>query len=78
MAPQSLVTKDLLTLDPAGLLPKILSRVRFGGVGVRVDPESGCLIDENRRFLLMMAKPVRPAQDLEFNRLLKELIVPFV
>jgi predicted RND superfamily exporter protein len=70
MAPQSLVTKDLLTLDPVGFLPKILSKVRFGGVGVRVDPESGCLIDENRRFLLMMAKPVRPAQDLEFDRLL--------
>ncbi len=68
MAPQSLVTKDLLRLDPAGLLPRILSRVRLGGVGVSVDPDTGCLIDPNRRFLLMMAKPVRPAQDLEFDR----------
>jgi predicted RND superfamily exporter protein len=74
MAPQSLVTKDLLTLDPVGFLPKILSKVRFGGVGVRVDPESGCLIDENQRFLLMMAKPVRPAQDLAFDRLLMAAI----
>ncbi len=70
MAPQSLVTKDLLRLDPAGLLPKILAKVRFGGVGVRVDPDTGCLIDDGRRFLLMMAKPVRPAQDLEFDRYL--------
>jgi predicted RND superfamily exporter protein len=68
MAPQSLVTKDLLRLDPVGLLPRILSRVRFGGVGVSVDPDTGCLIDEGGRFLLMMAKPVRPAQDLEFDR----------
>jgi len=68
MAPQSVVTKDLLRLDPFGLLPKILSKVRFGGVGVRVDPETGCLIDDGRRFLLMMAKPVGPAQDLKFDR----------
>ena len=70
MAPQSLVTKDLLRLDPMGMLPKILARVRFGGVGVRVDPDTGCLIDEGRRFLLVIAKPVRPAQDLEFDRFL--------
>lgn len=68
MAPQSMVTKQLLTLDPAGLLPRILTRVKFGGVGVRVDPDTGCLIDADQRFLLMMAKPIRPAQDLEFDR----------
>jgi predicted RND superfamily exporter protein len=68
MAPQSLVTKDLLRRDPVGLLPRILSRVRLGGVGVSVDPDTGCLIDDGGRFLLMMAKPVRPAQDLEFDR----------
>ncbi len=72
MAPQSLVTKDLLRLDPMGLLPRILARVKLGGVGVSVDPETGCLIDGNRRFLLIMAKPVRPAQDLEFDRELVE------
>jgi predicted RND superfamily exporter protein len=68
IAPQSLVTKELLRLDPAGLLPRILSRVRLGGVGVSVDPDTGCLIDPNRQLMLMMAKPVRPAQDLEFDR----------
>lgn len=70
MAPQGVVTKELLKIDPAGLLPRILSRVRFGGVGVRVDPQTGCLIDPGQRFLLMMAKPTRPAQDLEFDRAL--------
>jgi predicted RND superfamily exporter protein len=63
-----MVTKELIRLDPFGLLPRILTRVKFGGVGVSVDPETGCLIDEGGRFLLMMAKPVRPAQDLEFDR----------
>jgi predicted RND superfamily exporter protein len=71
MAPQSVVTKNLLRLDPFGLLPRILSKIRFGGVGVRVDPETGCLIDDGRRFLLMMAKPTGPAQDLKFDRRLK-------
>ena len=70
MAPQSVVTKNLLSLDPAGMLPRILSKIRFGGVGVRVDPETGCLIDGGRRFLLMMAKPAGPAQDLKFDRML--------
>ena len=70
MAPQSVVTKDFLRLDPAGMLPRILSKIRFGGVGVRVDPETGCLIDSGRRFLLMMAKPTSPAQDLNFDRAL--------
>ncbi len=70
MAPQSVVTKNLLRLDPFGLLPKILSKIRFGGVGVRVDPETGCLIDDGRRFLLMIAKPIGPAQDLKFDRML--------
>jgi predicted RND superfamily exporter protein len=68
VAPQSLVTKDLIRLDPAGLLPRILRKIKFGGVGVSVDPDTGCLIDESRKFLLMMAKPIRPAQDLEFDR----------
>ena len=41
MAPQSLVIKDFLRLDPVGLLPRILGKVRFGGVGVRVACPSG-------------------------------------
>ncbi len=72
MAPQGLMTKDLLRLDPVGLLPRILKRVKFGNVGVSVDPDTGCLIDPGGRFLLLMAKPVRPAQDLDFDRELVE------
>jgi predicted RND superfamily exporter protein len=68
MTPQSLVTKELIRVDPMGLLPRILAKVKLGGIGLRVDPETGCLIDDERRYLLMMAKPVRPAQDLSFDR----------
>lgn len=70
LAPQGLVTKELLRIDPFGLLPRILEHVRFGGVGVRIDPSTGCLVDPGRTMMLMMAKPQRPAPDLKFDRLL--------
>jgi len=70
LAPQGLVTKELLRVDPFGLLPRILERVRFGGVGVRIDPTTGCLVDPGRTMMLMLAKPTRPAPDLDFDRLL--------
>ena len=70
MAPQSMVTKHLLRLDPLGLVPDILDRISFGGVGAKVDAETGCLISEDGSALLMVAKPVAPAQDLAFNEML--------
>ncbi len=70
LAPQSIATKDVLSRDPMGLLASILAKARFGGVGLKVDSETGCLIDEDRRLLLMLVKPVRPAQDLDFDRML--------
>ncbi len=73
-APQSVVTKELLRLDPMGLLPRILGRVRFGGMGVRVDPETGCLMSADRDLLLMLAKPIGPAQDLVFDRRLADAL----
>jgi len=71
LAPQSMVTKEFLRADPMGLLYGILARARFGGVGVSVDPETGCLIDPQRRMLLMVARPAGPPQNLDFDRLLE-------
>jgi predicted exporter len=68
LAPQSLVTKQLIRIDPMGLLPRLLARIRLGGVGVSVDSETGWLIDSERRMLLMLARPNGPAQDLDFDR----------
>lgn len=68
VAPQSVATKDLLRRDPMGLLPRLLDRVRVGGVGVRVDPETGCLLDDSKQRLLLLAKPIAPAQDIKFNQ----------
>ncbi len=68
MTPQSLLTKDLIRLDPMSLLPGILTRVKIGGVGLSVDSESGCMIDSGGELLLLLAKPIRPAQDIDFDR----------
>ncbi len=68
MAPQGAVVKSTVTLDPFGLVPELMSRVRLGGIGASVDSETGALIDAEGRMLLMLARPVRPAQDLVFNR----------
>jgi uncharacterized protein len=68
LAPQGLVAKELLRADPFGLLPRILEHVRFGGVGARLDPATGCMVDSRRTMLLMLAKPVRPAPDIRFDR----------
>jgi len=71
LAPQGTVMKEILRLDPFLLLPKILDRTRVGGIGARFDPETGYLIDPGKRHLLMLARPVRPAQDIAFDRVLE-------
>jgi len=68
MAPQGLMTKEAIRADPFGLLPRLLSRVRLGGIEVSADPETGVLIDPQGRLLLMLARPIKAAQDLAFNR----------
>ncbi len=66
--PQGLVAKNLLREDPLGLLPDLLGRIKIGGLGAHFDPATGYMIDPGRHLLLMLARPVRPAQDLEFDR----------
>jgi len=68
MAPQGLMTKEVIKADPFGLLPHLFSRVRLGGIEVSADPETGVLIDPQGRLLLMLARPIKGAQDLGFNR----------
>lgn len=69
-APQGLLTEELLRIDPLDLLPSVVQRVRPGSLGIKVDPTTGCLLDAERRYLLVLAKPTGPAQDLAFDRVL--------
>lgn len=75
LTPQSMMTKDLLRLDPMALLTGVLAKARFGGAGLNVDPTTGYLIDTDQSMLLMLARPIRPAQDLAFDRILVDGLV---
>lgn len=57
-----------LTLDPMGVWPLVGPRLGIRGLSARFDSETGYIIDPGRRYLLMLAKPVRPATDLPFGR----------
>jgi predicted RND superfamily exporter protein len=68
VAPQGMVAKELVRVDLLGVVPRLSSRLTVGGLDTAVDPETGYLIDSEGRFLLMLARPVKPAQDLPFDR----------
>ncbi len=72
--PQGMALKRWLRVDPAGLLSRLLGRVRTGDVGATFDPETGYMVDPGRRYVLLLAKPTGPAQDIVFDaRLMAEL-----
>ncbi len=68
LAPQGVASKELIRLDPMGLLPEVFKTLRLGDVGARFDADTGYLVDRDRSMLLLLVKPVGPAQDIEFDR----------
>lgn len=73
-SPQGLALKRWLRVDPAGLLYRILGRARTGDVGATFDPDTGYMVDPGQRYVLLLAKPTGPAQDIVFDaRLMSEL-----
>ncbi len=66
-SPQGMALKGLIRLDPAGLIPQLLGRVRTGDVGATFDADTGYMVDPGRRFVLVVAKPTGPAQDIVFD-----------
>lgn len=68
VAPQGVMAKEILRIDPFGVAPLLMSRVKIGGIEVSADPDTGVLIDPEGRMLLMLARPVKPAQNLDFDR----------
>ncbi len=65
--PQSLATKNVIKLDPLGFSHLFLDRVTAARSGLAVDWSSGYLLSRDHRMLLMLAKPVRPPQDVDFS-----------
>jgi len=73
-SPLVLTQKQVLLRDPLNVAPLLLRQADLSGLGERFHQETGYLIDDRERLLLMLVKPVRPAADLAFDRqLLAEL-----
>lgn len=72
--PQALARKELMTLDPFGLAEVFLDRLAGGSGGLGVDLSTGHYLSQDRRLLLLLAKPIRPAQDIAFSEHLDEVV----
>jgi predicted exporter len=72
--PQSLALKRLVRLDPLGLSEVFLDRLSTARVGLSLDRTSGYLLSRDQRMLLILGKPVRPPQDVQFNRRLVQVV----
>jgi uncharacterized protein len=66
--PQSIAVKELVRHDPFNLLPIVLERFRGAGGSFDFDLSTGYYVSGDRSTMLVLARPVRPAQDIPFAR----------
>lgn len=66
--PQGSAAKRLLTLDPFGLAEVFLGRIGESRGAIGVDWGSGYYVSRDHRLLLLLAKPIGPPQDVEFDQ----------
>ena len=57
-----------MMVDPFGLTPLILERIETGRGGMQVDWASGYYLSRDHRLMLVLVKPTRPPQDIDFDR----------
>ncbi|HVR30848.1 MAG TPA: MMPL family transporter [Thermoanaerobaculia bacterium] len=65
--PQSMIAKRLIRIDPIGLADVFLERLSGTRGALRVDLSSGFFLSSDRRLLLLLAKPIHPAQSFAFT-----------
>lgn len=65
--PQAIALKQLTQLDPYGLAETLLGQLRGSRGSIAIDWQSGYYLSGDRRLLLVLAKPIKPAQDVEFD-----------
>lgn len=65
--PTSMVVKKLLEEDPFLISPLLLEEVLRSRGPLKVDLESGTYLARDGSALLIIAKPARPAQDVDFD-----------
>jgi predicted RND superfamily exporter protein len=66
--PQAVAMRDLLKLDPLGVANVFLDRLVSRRGPLAVDWASGRYLSRDQRLLLLLGKPVKPPQDIDFNR----------
>jgi uncharacterized protein len=66
--PQSIVLRDIVRLDPLGLSEVLIQRVESSRGGMAVDWTSGYFLSQDQQLLLLVVKPKRPPQDIDFNQ----------
>ncbi len=57
-----------MRLDPLGLAELFLDRVTGAREGLAIDWASGYLLSRDHEMFLILAKPNRPPQDVDFSR----------
>lgn len=65
--PHGMLAKELATRDPLGFLPLLLRRVSATPSSLKIDFASGYYLAEDHTIALVLAKPVRPPQDIGFD-----------
>lgn len=65
--PQSVALEDLVKLDPFGLAEILLGRLEATRGELAVDWTSGYYLSRDHRLLLLLAQPIKPPQDTEFD-----------
>ena len=68
LTPSSFPLKTLVEKDPFNILPLIKDRLLKRGGNLRLYPFDGYYLCEDRSMLLMIARPIKPAQDLAFGK----------
>ncbi len=68
LTPQGMAVKELAKLDPLGLSTIFLDRLNASRGSLNVDWTSGYYLSRDHRLLLILAEPVRPPQNIQFNR----------
>ena len=72
--PQAIAIKSLMMLDPLGVSEVFLGRLTSTRAGLSVDWASGYFLSRDRQILLIMAKPTKSAQDVDFAKVLVEVV----
>ncbi len=65
--PQAMALKSLLLMDPVGVSEIFLESVGVSSGAIAVDLSSGYYLSRDQRMMLILAKPIRPAQDIDFD-----------